>query len=59
MSNKDQKTPVVSFRCPLDVQQTITNHFGSRRTAMVLLAKWAKEVAALEAGSPGVLNKTK
>jgi len=26
---------------------------------MVLLAKWAKEVAALEAGSPGVLNKTK
>ena len=53
MSNQDQKTPIISFRCPLEVRQTITKHFGAPRPAMVLLAKWAKEVAALEAGSRG------
>jgi len=53
MSNQDQKTPVTAFRCPLDAKQAVIKQFGALRPAMVLLAKWAKEVAALEAGSQG------
>ena len=51
MSNQKDKTPVMAVRCPRDVKKIIVDYFGAPREGLVLLAKWAKEVAALEADS--------